>query len=93
MTGAMKAVAEGVFGINKAADKFGVPTTTLKDRFSGRVTHGARSGPIPYLSGVEEDELQKFVYLCWIGLPRTRVEVIRHQEEGSNKEERYRCGI
>ena len=30
MTGAMKAVADGLFGVNKAADEFGVPRLTLK---------------------------------------------------------------
>ena len=47
MTGAMKAVADGLFGVNKAADEFGVPRSTLKDRLSGKVVHGARSGPTP----------------------------------------------
>ncbi len=77
MSGAMKAVADGLFCINKAADEFGVPRTTLKDRLAGRVEHGARSGPTPYLSGVEEDELQKFLFTCSdIGVPKTRVEVM-----------------
>ena len=77
MTGAMKAVADGLFGVNKAADEFGVPRSTLKDRLSGKVAHGARSGPTPYLSGVEEDELVKFLLTSTdIGLPKTRVEVI-----------------
>ena len=31
MTDAMKAVADGLFGVNKAADEFGVPRSTLKD--------------------------------------------------------------
>ncbi len=94
MSGAMKAVADGLFGINKAADEFGVPRTTLNDRLAGRVEHGARSGPTPYLSGVEEDELQKFLFTCSdIGVPKTRVEVMDISEEGSDKEERNRCGI
>ena len=41
MTGAMKAVADGLFGVNKAADEFGVPRSTLKDRLSGKVVHMA----------------------------------------------------
>ena len=77
MTGAMKAVADGLLGINKAADEFGIPRSTLKDRLSGKVVHGARSGPSPYLSSVEEDELVKFLLTCTdIGLPKTRMEVI-----------------
>ena len=41
MTGAMKAVVDGLFGINRAADEFGVPRSTLKGRLSGKVVHGA----------------------------------------------------
>ena len=55
MTGAMKAVADGLLGINKAADEFGIPRSTLKDRLSGKVVDGTRSGPSPYLSSTEED--------------------------------------
>ena len=77
MTGAMKAVADDLFGVNKAADEFGVPRSTLKDRLSGKVVHGAKSRPTPYLSGVEEDKLVKFLLTSTdIGLPKTRVEVI-----------------
>ena len=78
MTGAMKAVADGLFGVNKAADEFIVPRSTLKDRLSRKVVHGARSGPTPYLPGVEKDELVKFMLSSTtdIGLPKTRVEVI-----------------
>ena len=76
MTGAMKAVADGLFGVNKAADEFGVPRLTIKDRLSGKVVHGTRSGPTPYLSGVEKDKLVKFLLTSTdIGLPKTRVEV------------------
>ena len=50
MMGAMKVLANGLFGVNKAAN---VPGLTLKDRLSRKVVHGARSGPIPYLSGVQ----------------------------------------
>ena len=32
---------------NKAADLHGVPRLMLKDRLSGRVTHGPNSGPKP----------------------------------------------
>ena len=77
MTGTMKAVADGLLGINKAVDEFGVPRSMLKDRLSGKVVHGTRSGPSPYLSSIEEDELMKFLLTCTdIGLPKTRMEVI-----------------
>ena len=62
-----------MFGVNKAADEFGVPRSTLKDRLSGKVVHGTKSGPTPYLSGVEEDELVNFLLTSTdICLPKTR---------------------
>ena len=56
MLAALKAVEEGQ-PINQAACDHGIPKTILKDRVSGRVTHGTNPGPTPYLSTVEEDEL------------------------------------
>ena len=52
MSGAIKAVIDGKMGVNWAADQYGIPRSTLKDRVSAR--HGARSGPQPYLSYDEE---------------------------------------
>ena len=63
MTGSMKAVGDDFISVNKAADEFGVPRSTLKDKLSGKVAHGARSGPNPYLSGVDY-ELVKFLFTC-----------------------------
>ena len=60
MTGAIKAVKEGM-GVNCAAKEFGVPATTLRNRLSGRVTHGTNPGPKPYLSSQEEDELAAYL--------------------------------
>ena len=54
-TGVIKAVTEGKLGVNRAADQYTVPRSTLKDRLSGR--HGNRSGPELYLSFEEEREL------------------------------------
>ena len=45
MDSAMNAVANGELGVNRAALEFGVLKTTLKDRLSGRVVHGANIGP------------------------------------------------
>ena len=76
MTGSMKAVGDGFIGVNKAADEFGVPRSTLKDKLSGKVAHGARSGPNPYLSGVDY-ELVKFLFTCTdISIPKARVKAI-----------------
>ena len=55
MSGANKAVIDGKMGVNRAADQYGDPRSTLKDRVSAR--HGARSGPRPYLSYKEEELL------------------------------------
>ena len=59
MLAAIEDVADGV-PQNRAADLHGVPRTTLKDRVSGRVLHGTKPGPIPYLSSNEESELASF---------------------------------
>ena len=47
MTGALAAASEGM-PANRAATMYGVPRSTLKDRLSGRVVHGHKSGPRPY---------------------------------------------
>ena len=44
-------------GINMAARTFSVPPSTLKDRISGRVKYGTKSGPVPYLDESEEKKL------------------------------------
>ena len=44
MLGALKAMQDGAMGCNRAAVEYGVPKTTLKDRVSGRVIHGRKSG-------------------------------------------------
>ena len=75
MTGAIKAVSEGKLGVNRAADQYAVPRSTLKDRLSGR--HGNKSGPEPYLSFEEERELASHLIKCAeIVYPRTKDEVI-----------------
>ena len=57
MLGALKSVQEDGLSGNQAADLHGVPRSTLKDRLSGRVKHGIKPGPQPYLSVKEESEL------------------------------------
>ena len=63
MEQAMKAVETGS-KINQAALDHGVPPTMLKDRLSGRVQHGIKSGPKQYLSCEEETELTTFLKSC-----------------------------
>ena len=60
MINAMEAVKSGNMGVNQAAREHGIPCTTLKDRLSGRVEHGKKSGPKPYLTS-QEDELATFL--------------------------------
>ena len=77
MQGALKAVAEGRMGVNRAALEYGVPRTTLKDRVAGRVQHGCKSGRSPYLTQEEEQELVNYLITCYdIGYPKRRDEVI-----------------
>lgn len=77
MLGALKAVTEGTMGINRAALEFGVPCTTLKDRVSGKVQHGCKSGKSAYLSSSEEEELVEYLITCSkIGYPKRRDDVI-----------------
>ena len=60
MLSAMAAVKNGM-SVNPAAKMHGVPRTTLHDRISGRVAHGTKSGPPPYLSPNEEKEFSIFI--------------------------------
>ena len=57
MLAAMEAVKDRTMSINKSALLHGVPPTTLKDRLSGRVKHGTKPGPRPYLNDCEERAL------------------------------------
>ena len=70
MSGAIKAIIDGKMGVNRDADQYGVPRSTLKDRVSCR--HGTKSGPQPYLSYEEEEELATYSIKCAeIGYPKT----------------------
>ena len=75
MSGTVKAVINGKMGANLAADQYGIPRSTFKDRVSAR--HRARSGPKPYLSYEEEEELVTYLVKCAeIGYPKMKDEVI-----------------
>ena len=77
MINAMEAVKSGNMRVNEAAREHGVPCTTLKDRLSGRVKHGKKSGPMPYLTSQEEDELATFLTEASnIGYGKTKREII-----------------
>ena len=95
MSGAIKAVIDGKMGVNRAADQYGVPRSTLKDRVSAK--HRARSGPQPYLSYEEEEELVTYLVKCAeIGYPKTKDEVIGivrqalHKKKGAEFAEEFK---
>lgn len=74
-----KAVAsvEGGESIRRAAEKFGIPRSTLHDRTSGKVQMDAQPGKKPYLSIAEEEELALFFQRCAkIGYPHSRQQIL-----------------
>lgn len=75
MLGAIDSVQKGM-SRTAAAEQHGVPLSTLKDRFSGRVVHGTKPGPRSYLSKDEESELADFLMECAkLGYGKTRRDV------------------
>jgi len=60
MCAAIEAVKNGT-SIYRAAVEQGVPRMTLQDRISGRVVHGVKSGPKPFLSSLEERDVAEFL--------------------------------
>jgi len=81
MSRALELVATDKMGINKAALECGVPSTTLKDRISGRVFHGCKMGRKAYLTYAEE-ELVKFLTDCSkMGYGKTKQDVTKTMEK------------
>ena len=72
MLAALDAVKCGAI-VLRAAQQHGVPRQTLRDRVSGRVTHGTKPGPKPYLSSVEEKELGSFLAKAGYGKSRSQI--------------------
>ena len=60
MEAALDAVKNGE-SVLRAAREHGVPRQTLRDRVNGRVVHGTKPGPKPFLSNTEENELSNFL--------------------------------
>ena len=72
MAAAISAVKNGMT-IKRPAKEHGVPPSTLRDRINGRVVHGTKPGPRPYLSLDEEKELGSFLKSCAnLGYSKTR---------------------
>ena len=75
MIKAMDAVSKGS-SIKGAAEKYGVPRTTLQDCVSGYVQHGKKPDPHPYLNKEEEEDLVKFVeVVADVGFGKTRKQI------------------
>jgi len=74
MVKAIDAVKSGCFSVKWAAEDYKVLRTTLQDRIAGRVIHGTRPGPLPYLNK-EESELEQFVVTSEIGYGKTRKQI------------------
>ena len=61
---------------------YGVPVSTLRDRVSGRVPFGKKSGPTRYLTNEEENELVCFVTgAAEMGYSYTRADVLELVQE------------
>ena len=74
-----KALKEVELGmpIRQAYEIFSVPKSSLHDRVSGKVDCKARSGPTPYLSFEEEEELASFlIQTAKIGYPHAKKQVL-----------------
>ena len=68
--------------IRHAAERYGIPKSTLSERITGRVQFGSHSGPQRYLSDEEERELVSFICLSVrIGYAKTKKEVLAIVEQ------------
>ena len=73
---AMEDVKSGKSSLSLAAKVHNVPRSTLHDHISGRVLHGHKPGPKPYLSNAEENEFANFlVDVAKAGYGKTRQQV------------------
>lgn len=73
---AMAAVENGT-SIRRAAEIYNIPKSTLHDHVTGKIYFGARSGPNPYLTIEEEEELASFlIQSASIGYPHTKSQVL-----------------
>lgn len=83
MCAAMKAVKDGT-SVYRAAIEHGVPRMTLQNRVSGRVVHGRKLGPKPYLTVTEEKEVANFlVQTAKAGYGRSRKQIMQIAEKAA----------
>ena len=76
MVDAMEDVTSNCLGANAAARKHGVLPSILRDRLRGRVVHGSKPGPKPYLTAAEEELAVLLIDAANIGCGKTRGEVL-----------------
>ena len=77
MEKAYQAVAAGKMCVQKAAEEYGVPKSTLHDRVSGKVALKARSGRKRLLTNEEEASVIEFLVGCAsIGYAKSRSDVL-----------------
>ena len=77
MEKAHEAVAAGKMCVQKAAEEYGVPKSTLHDRVSGKVALNARSSRKKLLTDEEEASLIEFLVGCAsIGYAKSRSDVL-----------------
>ena len=75
MLAAIKAVQNGS-SVSMAAVCHNVPRMTLQDRLSGRVVHGTKPGPVPYLNKDEEANLAEFLEVVSdVGYGKTKKQI------------------
>lgn len=75
MLSVIKAVEDGE-KIVTAARSYGIPQISLHNRVSGKVIHGTKLGPKPYLTKEEEIEFSEFLLtVSEHGYGRTRRQV------------------
>lgn len=60
MEAALDAVKNGE-SVLRAAQENGVTRQTLRDQVNGKVVHGTKPGPKPFLLSAEENELSSFL--------------------------------
>ena len=91
MAAALRSVEQGS-SVTRASRNFGVPRSTLHDRVSGRVVHGMKPGPKPYLDDTEELELSGYLKHCAkVGYGKTRRDVLCIVESATAERGRLRA--
>ena len=76
VTAVLSEFKKGIYPINKIAVLYGVLKSTIHDHISGRVIHGTKPGPSPYLDRTVEQELaDHLITIAKIAYGKTRKEV------------------